>query len=219
MRRLFSRVRVGFVAAAVCCSAAPASAAVTYIYTGTAATSFAGFNVPGEYTAANKVRVTFTVPSLLTNFNFLANITPLDWTVTDGRQTLTKSQFESEFLSGDGATFGLQTDASGSVTEWVLQVSRVPRSPVGSVSFGQITTNSLNPLLVGNEGAAIYACALVTSGSCNSSFNESFEAAINRSGWQISEVNEVPIPAALPLFASAVVAGGIISRRRRRAQQ
>jgi uncharacterized membrane protein YfcA len=50
----------------------------------------------------------------------------------------------------------------------------------------------------------------------SNNFQFGFTSLVNISSFQISEVSQVPVPAALPLFATILAGGGLIAWRRKR---
>lgn len=181
-----AKLGVAFAVAAAFTVMAPVANAATYTYSGNLFT-----NVVGTYLGIDEITGYFRVGSLLPA-SATTNVTPDNWSFTDGQQTLNKSN--------STASFSITTDAANNVIGWAVSLATT------SSNIGTILT-SFNPLT--NQGS-----------DQGQSFD--FGTFTGGKGTNTDQPGEwttaVPVPASLPLLASGI--GGLIylGRGRRKAK-
>ena len=170
--------------------AVSARADVVYSYTGAAFTT-----VSGSYTTSMKVTGSIDLTSALgANFG-PAIVTPNSFSFSDGLQTFTNA---TPSLSSQ---FELATDPSGHITSFWDVAFSIP-SPFGT-GFDEITVTS-----AGDNPQDFWTCG--TYPACFST------AYVNTAGSWSGPVSAVPLPAALPLFATGLGALGLLGWRRKK---
>jgi len=194
---------------------APANAAiVTFNYTGLAYDPGLTFNQDppaGIYTAANSVTGFFTVDDAsLFDGNVITDLDILSWSFSDGRNTL--SSANSDKLQTAQVTY-----SGGIFTDWNLNVQSPNVSSaleLGEQWLEIITFN--NGSTVAKDGSRIFECV----SNC-APFNPiTIQADTGGTGNTINDgtgswnVNPVPVPAAVWLFASGIL--GLVGMARRK---
>lgn len=141
----------------------------------------------------------------LSNQNFAPSII-LDLSFKDGRQTIDLTNFNPIAL---GSFIVIGTNASGTITSFQLGFTSVEPTLVGG-QFGQIRASSAQIAGVFDE------CLTVSNGSCTSF---GIDRATGPGGsLALTSTDTVPLPAALPLFATGLAALGLFGWRRKRKQ-
>jgi len=218
--RAISKLIGGLIVSACFVVAGTAKANVVYSYAGAnfvlITDEAGGGTVPGMYATSMSVTGSFTFSSLAANINTLTDVTGtlLSGSVSDGRNTVTVA----------GAlgllTFSVRTDASANIIEYNVQLSDKVSSSLAlneTRAFIQILDFSGIHL----DAGTIQQCLEVLSGNCSS------VVAVDRgrvnytttSGvWTQTNLSPVPVPAALPLFGTALAIMGLLGWHRRRQQ-
>jgi hypothetical protein len=168
---------------------ASARADVVYSYTGLVYT-----NVTGSYTTSMKVTGSIDLTSALgANFG-PASLTPNFFSFSDGLQTFTNT---TPGLTSNFDVF--QTNSLGQIITWDVAFS----IPAG-LGFDEITVT-----VGGDNPQVFWSCS--TSSACEST------AFVNTAGSWSAPVSTVPLPAALPLFATGLAGLGLLGWRRKKA--
>jgi hypothetical protein len=147
--------------------------------------------------------------------NIAASI--LDWSFSDGRNTLTKAGQTSY-----PDRFYISTNAAGTIYAWTINLQAVANSQFN----GSTTTN---PAISSNGSSPSSFDQAYTTGTCTN-FNSSYGGCfgydadigyVAQAGtWAATSIAETPLPASLPLMASGI--GGLtllVRRRRKRSAQ
>lgn len=113
-------------ALAVCLCATGADAAVTYVYTGP---TFSAFQ--GAYTATDRVTGSLTVSDEITT---PGAFTPLSFSFSDGRQTITEST--ADLFLADFRFFAF--DPSGTPTMWLVGLLRPGNNLIVSQRYANV---------------------------------------------------------------------------------
>jgi hypothetical protein len=199
------------VLSAICSS--PASAATIYTYTGHLFTFVSDSPViPGSYDTAMSVTGSFTVASPLPASLSLQDISAdlLDFSFSDGRNTLTQVNAQSTF-------FFVSADASGAITGWNIEIVSPAALTLGIND--EIDTLFIPPGNFNSTGdsAAIFDCTQLgmANTKCVASDGEDDAGTGGVAGtWSAAAVT--PLPGALPLFATGLGAMGLLGWRRKR---
>jgi hypothetical protein len=174
--------------------AQPASASVIYEYTGNDFTI-----VSGSYTTAMKVTVTLTLAQPLLASQTFLDVVPESYSFNDGVQTLTT-----------GGQFRFSTDASGSITAWV--VDAIVLTPLSRQTM--ITT--LQPGVTTDSGSGI-TCSVAPFGCPGP--NEVIltnQTGSNLNDASIWRVAAVPEPSTWAMAILGFVGIGAMTYRRRK---
>jgi hypothetical protein len=204
MERVFVQLARGIIAAAffmvVCSIASPALATTMYTYTGSTFTSVHDENPPAGSYAGNSISISFTLAdplgSNLGNVNIAANV--LSFSMSDGLYTLDQTSFENMKFEE------IDTDGSGNIVGWFIQVS-------GWV-IGDSTDGVYDGMLSSDRLSLDYAHAEQWPGPIIH-YDEASTSTLGT--WSRSD-SAVPLPAALPLFASGLGVMGVLGWRRKR---
>jgi hypothetical protein len=170
-----------------------AKASVVYTYTGYDFSNTPPSQYHGVYGDVDSVTGTMELSNALpANANDLYVI-PVSFSFSDGIQKITSATPLNPLNDTD--SFQFYTNASGAITAWqVLVYSSTYGAWVGT-GCGNAFNCADGGRLDGNNGAVSY----------------------NMPGiWQATTVSSTPLPAALPLFASALGGIGLLSWRRKR---
>jgi len=188
--------------------------AVTYTYTGPNFLAAAITDSPqpaGTYTTSNSVTGSFVVPNLLLNFSGLA--TPVSFSFSDGRSTLTN-------LNTVAASFGLQTDSSGHVLSWFLNFATAEGPHVGDQNSRIFTNGQTGG--IGQDSGLLQEIISITGGiTFSDDQGKTFlGTSTGLAGvWSFgADAIVTPIPTALPLFATGLGVLGLMGWRRKRKQ-
>lgn len=184
---------VVFAAALSAMLTATALANTFYSYTGN---DFTFADPP--YTTSDSISGFFTLTSALAPSTTFPTITPTAFSFSDGQQTLSSSLPTALII-----IVNVTTDATGNISQWQLDV-------VNSIS-GTQNTQLVTCNTPSNDCFAL--------GNIDTTFN--FDAgfttqAYNQAVPGVWSVSEVPIPAALPLFASGLGVLGLLAYRKKR---
>ena len=170
----------------------PCLADALYTYSGTHFT-----NVYGSlYSTSDLITGEFTVSSPLADNLSTVAITPVSFNFSDGVQTIASSS-----IPLPGATFIVSTDASGNISQWLIDLhdaSGLDFSEISSTTFGT-TQDSADFQTQSSPGAAY-----ITQDQGN---------AYSRGTWTESTVT--PEPASLILSLTGLAATGLQFVRRR----
>ena len=184
-----------------------ASAATVYSYTGDNFTALIDQTPPaGVYTTSMDVSGSFTVSAALPSNMPLQPISPLSFSFSDGRNTITNS---SPLL--DVLEFNAGTDPSGNINNWVISLAVNPSPTVGQQVL--IIQTSIN----GPDAGVIGQCtAVTTGGACDAFVQDKGSTPIGDAGTWIAADATTPLPPALLLFTTGLGALGLIGWRRKR---
>ena len=202
---------VGFIACATVLSATQARA-TTYTYTGNPFQAAAIVdNTPpaGTYTTSESVSVSFTIPTPLAG-NFSGLISPTSFSFFDGRNTITNSNPTIDFT-----LFNVTTDASGAIVNWDVDVETRPSPLVVGSLIVLIGTENLIGFVHTDQGQ-IFQCTSLPC-SISSGSQEDLGANFDNPGSWSSNATAVPLPTALPLFATGLAGLGLLGWRRKKA--
>jgi hypothetical protein len=191
-------------------SVGAAKANTIYSYTGVHFTDF-GRGLVGfaDYTTSMNVFGSFTLATSLapglTNVDITADLTSFSF--FDGINTLTDLN-----TSGGNKTFSVSTDVLGKISAWGI-IMQTGISDTG-ISF-RIRTR-FDGVGAADDGQ-IKQCTNYSGGSsCTNGFTSNFGLALDPGTWAVADVPGVPIPAALPLFATGLAGLGFLVRRKRK---
>ena len=200
---------VGFIVCATVLSATQARA-TTYTYTGNnfQASEITDNTPPaGTYTTSESVSGSFTVPTPLAG-NFSGFISPTSFSFFDGRNTITNSNANLT------SSFNVTTNASGAIVQWAVFVQITPLPLVVGSLIDMIATAfeiGLNP----TDQASITFCAVLPCPTGSGS-QKDFAANFGTPGVWSSNATAVPLPTALPLFATGLAGLGLLGWRRKK---
>jgi hypothetical protein len=175
-----------------------AGAITTYTYTGNNFGAIFDQDPPaGTYTTSMNVSGFFTLSSPLAENLPGSFITPLSFSFFDGRNTFTNTTPNtiSDFL--------FQTDAFGNISSWTVFL----QTQSGQSRFEIISSTDIDTF-----GFFDLATIIMLVGTDE---GVSFRAP---GQWSVTTTPEVPLPAALPLFATGLGALGLLGWRRKRKQ-
>jgi PEP-CTERM motif len=123
---------------------------ITYTYTGSDFTS-----VNGPYTTADSVTGEFTLSApLADNLTTLTDITPVSFSFSDGVQTITNLSVTPSYNHVD---FEFETDATGDITFWNVEISPAPGTEVVTYSLPGPSDSADIGTFSGSEGATVPA--------------------------------------------------------------
>jgi hypothetical protein len=193
-----------------CASVEPARAVTVYTYTGNDFSGIINDNFPpdGSYTSSMSVFGSFTLLNPLAPNLALTNIAVdvQNFSFFDGRNTITN-------LNANATTpiFAFSTDALGNIIQWTVQLVHFTDLPfdAGDQAWAIRSLNNSSDVL---DFGQIAEC-LVGTGACSSSRVDNAIIRASPGTWSVSEV---PLPGALPLFATGLGALGLLGWRRKR---
>jgi MYXO-CTERM domain-containing protein len=188
---------------------------VTYTYTGNPFTLFQGVGETQIYTANDFVSGEFTLSApLAANITNYQLIHPDSFSFSDGIETITNS---SPGSNTNGTEFRVNTDATGSITEWVVFTTTTDPSGatweidtenipgVGAIfdstdanSYDTGTTTCVN----GNCDAEVFNYLLVQNGNAAGTWSDNVPVA------------PTPEPSSLWLAATGIAGAAALIRRR-----
>ena len=182
-----------------------ANALTTYTYTGNVFDTIADETPPGgSYDNTMFVSGSFSLATPLVMDFLFGNITPLAFSFTDGRNTLTN--FNStivEFLVG--------TDSSGNIDEWGINVF----VDFPSIVVGQQAKSISTSTILSSDKGEISEIFNVDSVGSFAASSDSAENAVPGS-WIRTTIAAVPEPSSLLLFTSGLLGLPIVRRKFRR---
>jgi MYXO-CTERM domain-containing protein len=183
-----------------------------YSYTGMNYTSLSdNGSVPGAYTTSMDVSGYFTLSTPLaanSSGNIAGSI--LDWSFSDGRNTLTKAGQTSY-----PDAFYISTNAAGAIYAWIVNLQ--------AVANNQFNASTTDPNMFSDGSSTGGFDDAYTTGTCLS-FNSSSGcanynadiASVGQAGiWAVTTV-AVAEPASLPIMAAGMGGLALLARRRRR---
>ena len=194
-------------------SVSPALTATVYSYTGNPFVFLTNSvpNPPGAYDSTMSVNGSFTLenplPSNLPFQNIFADV--LDFSFFDGRNSLTIAN------TGIVNNFSIETNASGAISTWSinLQTSSTSSLLLGQQAF-RIFSGS------GSDIGNIFQCVLRESNAtfCQGLAEDRGQVNSNPGTWAAATVgpSAVPLPAALPLYATGIGVLGLLGWQRKR---
>jgi hypothetical protein len=194
----FGTLAAGIMAAAVVFNGAHANAATLYTYSGNNFSVFGGtsfdmtMSVSGSFTMANP---------LPPNQSGAIFFTPLSFSFSNGLATVTNQ-------NAGLAIFQVETDGSGNILGWNIQVAAGDTDIPG----GQI--DGIESLFVADVGTLTLCTARSSIGTCISEVTE-FGLTASLGTWSSALVT-TPLPTTLPLFATGLGALGLLGWRRKR---
>lgn len=210
--RIFSRVCAIVIGASavIGATARPAGAATVYTYTGNRFNTHADSTPPaGSYDGSMFVSGRFVVGSPLAGGLDNEQIEPslLAFSFNDGRTTLTKPTTNT-------ASFVISTDSLGDITDWAIFLQTIYDSSFPGAQSTQITTvyYAAYPGTVSDSGS-IFECIHFSNGTCDQKNSDYAFSFFNAGSWSVAQT---PLPAALPLFGSALGVMGLLGWRRKR---
>ncbi|HHO58812.1 MAG TPA: hypothetical protein ENJ64_01120 [Thiotrichales bacterium] len=170
---------------------APASAAVTYRYSGN---TFNTFSAPTSYTSAMSVTGSFELAAPLAANLFFADLNPLSFSFSDGINTITDA-------TATQSSFQFATDFTGEIAGWRISVSTSDGFVFAGDTIFSIETVA-DPVL-GNffDRGRIQTCLFPANNTRCGSFTDDFGSIFGEpASW-----NLVPLPAAAWLFSSGFI--------------
>jgi hypothetical protein len=208
-RNLFAVVALG--AATACLSAMPTQASTIYTYTGNFfdSTLIIDANPPtGDYKPAMKVTGSFELLNPLGNglidVNILASPDLVGFSFSDGRNTITNTNAGTKVIF---VTIG----GSGNIIDWKIELTMGSMSALGDQIGGISSYLAFDAGYVAECTTFSFFCT-----------NQSDSAVRNLAPgtWAIStgDTSVVPLPAALPLFATGLGLLAFVARRRKQKQ-
>lgn len=198
-----------------------AGADVIYTYTGNNYTQFVDSDPPGgAYSPTDHVTVTFRLANAIAPNATNVTVTPLSFTLTDGRNTLTELNATGSFFGSNFQFSRIRTDASGAIIEWDIFARRGldPNFMVVGSELDFISSRWLpsapSPIV---DSVAMRVCAqIVANFGCLLSSDEghALAGASIPNAW-IVRASAVPEPATLCLMLLGLFAlpGGLRRRR------
>jgi hypothetical protein len=216
MKTAFSKALVAFAAAFFISLGAgaltTAKATTVYTYTGNDYTSIVDNLLPsGTYTTSMSVSVTFTLANpLAANLPVLTDITVdvLSFSFFDGRNTLTNATAVDDL-------FSVGTDMAGNIVLWNVAADNGDPTSIGEKAF------LIETLFPGNgldfDQALIDECVFAVAGTCTNFLFDVGSNTDHPGHWARTDLPNVPLPGALPLFASGLAGLGLLGWRRKKA--
>ena len=195
-----------------------AGADVIYSYTGNNFTQFVDSTPPaGAYSATDHVTVTFRLANAIAPNATNVTVTPLSFTLTDGRNTLTELNAFGT-ISGPNQFSNISTDASGAIVGWNITVSRGLDNQfmvVGSerdVISSRWTPSVPSPII--DSGSMVVCTQIVQNFGCITTGDEgrALAGASIPNAW-IVRTSAVPEPATLCLMLLGLFALPSLRRR------
>lgn len=186
-----------------CLVIAQAGAATVYTYTGNNYdfTQDASL-ISGSYDTSMSVNGSFTLASPLAP-NTVQFIDPLNFSFSDGRTTISNAN-----AYAPGSAFFIGTGNTGEITLWSIILANAPAPSAVGDQRARISSD------INADVPEISGCVSLFQGSCLLNADAAF--ALTPGTWSISEASVVPLPAALPLFATGSGALGLFGWRRKR---
>jgi hypothetical protein len=193
--KAINRLGAAVVFAAALSAMLPATALADMIYSYTG-NDFTFADPP--YTTSDSISGFFTLPSALAPSTTFPTITPTAFSFSDGQQTLSSSLATASIV-----IVNVTTNASGNISQWQLAVLNLIS---GTQNTQLITCNTPS-----ND------CFALANLDKTFNFNTgNVIEAYNMADPGVWSVSEIPIPAALPLFASGLGVLGLLAYRKRR---
>jgi hypothetical protein len=212
-KKLIAGAFASAVAGAFFASMGAAQASTVYSYDGPNFVVILDADPPaGTYTTSMHVSGSFSVPAPL--LSFIGTVVPDAFSFSDGRNTITNLNAALAFIA-------LQTDASGQVISWGVNLATPFGGNVGDQKFEIATTGFIGVLGSGFDRGLIteVTSAVNPDGTTETLFNIDGAASNNfdnpldlpPGSWSVT-----PLPAALPLFATGVGGLGLLGWRRKK---
>jgi hypothetical protein len=166
----------------------------------------------GAYTTSMHFIGSFSVSSSLLNFTGV--VVPDSFSFFDGRNTITNLNA--------AATFSLQTDSSGQILSWNINMSTAAGANAGDQTTGLFTLGTTGVPGSGNDFTQLTEIISVTHNP-NTVIEESSDRAqtndlFNNMNLPVGtwSVDTTPLPAALTLFATGIGGLGLLGWRRKK---
>jgi hypothetical protein len=187
----------------------PAVGSVIYTYTGNV---FDSFSDPTSYNNTSAITGTVELAAPLdANRELTPGIIPISFSFTDGINTLTFDNTTSGSGINSRASFKFQTDGSGIINGWNLDLfSGWSTLAIGGTSTGIVTVGDTTFDFIAHDKADMRECL---NGGCTLQDTDFGLIDDLNGSWSTAEV--VPIPAAVWLFGTALF--GLVAVKRRKA--